>query len=124
MALPHYGGNQDYTYLLECYDDSCKVYAKKIKWNKINIGLYIFNALTFTFNTINNIEHWYSIIYGICVIAWIVGAYFITKTIKSNKVTLKANQDLYDETLKIVDYPRYIKDQRTKKLNKLKKANF
>jgi 1-pyrroline-5-carboxylate dehydrogenase len=34
------------------------------------------------------------------------------------------DENNYSETLKIVDYPKYIKEQRTKKLKKLKKANF
>lgn len=119
MSLPNFDINYS---LLDCYENSCKLYSKRIKYNKILISLCILLICYYTVRTIMSIYNWNVIFDIILLVIWLINILLNKKQLKNNKIKLKDNQDLYENALKIVDYPKYIKDQRVKKLKQLKKG--
>jgi hypothetical protein len=63
-------------------------------------------------------------IFFITTFIWITLIFTTNKKITDKKVSLKEYIKKYDDQLKIVDYPKYLKTQRTQKLNKIKKSLF
>lgn len=115
----------DYNYnehLLISYGKECDIFRKKIIWNKWYIVLCIVNFFIWIANSVKyyNENLLYLIYYIFIAIIWLVGAYITTRTIKKDRVHFKNSKIKYDEKLKEIDYPRYIKTQRKDKLKKLK----
>ena len=108
--------------LLQMYDTAIKSSIKKNKWNKIYLLLCLINTALYSFNVYSNILKDKSIIFPIITLSlWITAAaltYFLN--IKRTTKLINENKEFYNNTLKIVDYPKYIKEQRAKKLKKLK----
>ena len=109
--------------LLDLYDLNIKNYKKRKKWHIIYLFLCLLNAIIQSINIYSNILKDKSIIFAlIATILWLCAAsvtYFLN--IRSTNKLIKENTELYNEKLKIVDYSKFIKEERTKKLKKLKK---
>ncbi len=73
-------------------------------------------------NIVNNKDYFIQLI---TAIIWLIAA-FVTYfgVIKKNKQIIKQNREYCNEELKIIDYPKWIKTQRTKKLQKIKRVYF
>lgn len=112
--------------LLKSYERQVHVTKRSIKWDKIYIGLCSFNVLSFTANVFRyyNNDKWLSLFFLITTFIWITLIFTTNKKITDKKVSLKEYIKKYDDQLKIVDYPKYLKTQRTQKLNKIKKSLF
>lgn len=109
---------------LTMYSEIVKTYRSNIKRMKWFIALYIFNSAAYCWITTSAILSskplWTIIFNSFISVVWFSGAILMYYTIKQRKIGLKENKILYDEELKIVDYTKYIKENRLKKLKKLK----
>ena len=103
------------------HESIIKSLRKQIKWSKAYIGLCIFNTLSFVYNGFEK-SNSISILYFIGCLIWVVLIFLTISNIKNQKIQLKNSIESYNEELKIIDYPKYLKEQRTLKLKKLKKA--
>lgn len=113
---------------LHLYDNIIKDYESGIKRLKFFIIFYIFNTILYCWITslsiLSSKSIWIIITNSVITIIWFSGAMLMLYSIKQRKIALKEHQISYDEELKIVDYPKYIKDDRLKKIKKLKSSWF
>lgn len=112
--------------LLKSYESQIKSIKKSIKWEKAYIGLCMFNVISFLINAIKhfNDKWWLFLLLFISSLIWVIIIIFTYKSIKIKKNTLTGYLQLHDKQLQVVDYPKYLKTQRTLKLNKIKKSLF
>jgi len=109
-------------FLLEEVEYDIKSVKREIKWKTAYIILVILNILIFSLNILipntNNLIP--IILFSIGTALWIMILYLNIKKLKELKIRKKDKINTYYRTLKEVDYPRFIKEQRIKKLKKLK----
>lgn len=110
--------------LLVLYDNNIKSYRKRNKWHKIYSYICLLNVIIQSINVYFKIINDKSgVVLGIiAAFLWLIAAsvtYFLN--IRSTNKLLKENIKLYNEELKIVDYSKFIREERTNKLKKLKK---
>lgn len=112
--------------LLKSYEKQIHITKRGIFWEKAYIGLCIINVISFLANTYKyyNDNKWSSLFFLLSSFMWIILIYFTNKNIKKQKILLTECLQSHDKQLQIVDYPKYLKTQRTKKLNKIKKRLF
>jgi hypothetical protein len=109
---------------LSQYEETIKLTIKKNKWQIVYMFVCLLNSSLQSLNCYSNIvNNKYYFIQLIAAIIWLIAA-FITYfgVIKKNKQIIKQNREYYNEELKIIDYPKWLKTQRTKKLQKIKKS--
>jgi hypothetical protein len=111
---------------LSQYEETIKLTIKKNKWQMVYMFVCLLNSslqsLNCYSNIVNNKDYFIQLI---AAIIWLIAA-FVTYfgVIKKNKQIIKQNREYCNEELKIIDYPKWIKTQRTKKLQKIKKSLF
>jgi len=109
--------------ILDSHYNSIKLYKKSLKYKKLLCVvqvLCIFYYTSFFIIDYNKERYFMFSVYFIVMIAWCAMLYINIKSIKEEKIKIKNHEVLYYDELKIVDYSKYIKDQRSKKLLKLK----
>ena len=106
-------------YQLTFYESIIKSQKNQIKYNKINIIIFSLNYTSFCFLSFH-----VSIFYFIYCSIWAILIFICIKNIKLLRKKLKINIELYYNELKIVDYSKYLKEQRKLKLQKIKKVNL
>jgi len=108
---------------LSYYESMIKFCHRQILWDKGFIALYLFNEIFLCYNSIKASSFSVSIFYLITFILWIILLSVNIKNLKEHKEKLKKSIVLYNTELKIVDFPKYLKNQRMLKLKKLNKLN-
>ena len=112
-------------YILNRFNLEIKSIKKVIRYNIISLILDLYLIIVYLYNSVNLINSnkiWtLSLLINIvCFIVWSVLLYISIIKFKKNKIKFKNKVKEYYELLKIIDYPKYIKMQRIKKLKKLK----
>lgn len=113
--------------LLKNNNRLCDIITTRIKLN--NILLFIHIIFIFSFSLIAiisfiNGRFYYGLVYIFIILIWCVIIHLNKKTQKINKKTLKQYEELYEMELKIVDYKKYLSEQRLKKLKKINGKNL
>ena len=112
--------------MLDLYQESIKISKRSIKFLKFQI---CFNSLMLLYYSTMAISYIFQnkIIIGILWLLlntfWLSFVIKYIRDLKKEKIQQKYNLKIYYDELKIVDYPKYIKEQRTKKLKMLKKRD-
>lgn len=114
--------DDDDFYILNNYRDWVIRYKKRIKWTKTYMILCIFNTIIFTIVASQSETTWSIVMNTLSSISWLIIILITLKNLKILKNSLIDSEKNYYEELKRVDYTKYIKEQRTKKLSKIKKA--
>ena len=99
---------------------SIKILNRSINFYKryliFTIFMTLFNFYFIISNLINSKSYTTSVI---ATILWLISDMFNLYFLNVQKKKLKKEVLQYDEEQKIIDYPKYIKDQRLKKLKKI-----
>lgn len=103
--------------LLKSLENDVKRAKKNIKWIIFLISFNISFIILYTFLSFVN----FSLMNILFVILWVIISYTNISTFKSLKKSLFSLENEYYTYLKKVDYPKYIKQQRNKKLKKIKR---
>jgi hypothetical protein len=88
---------------------------KQIKFSIVLFVLYSINICLNLYNLIFT-----NILYILLLFLWTALLFITIKGMKKEKVKLNEYKKLQLEELKIVDYPKYIKEQRRDKLKRIK----
>lgn len=80
----------------------------------------IYSTTILIINILSNMDIFTIIFDIILIFIWIFQLFLNSKTLKNNNKLLKSVTNDYYKYLKEFDYPSFIKEQRTKKLKKIK----
>lgn len=106
--------------LIDCNYD-LRYIKNKIKYLKIELLTRLWLIMLFTLNVMIQTNIWLLSVFIILTILFIFFSFLTIKNIKKEIISKNKKINEINEQLKIIDYTTFIKEERSKKLMKLKK---
>lgn len=120
MSTREYGDN----YILDEYSKSIKTFKKSIRNYKWWIGVAVTCAFFFgiflpIFRYVTGHWNWWQILNIVSGSCWCFNVWIYRRNIKKARERVVEYQNKYDEELKSIDYPEYVRQKRKKKLERV-----